>query len=1507
MSLAVPLEFPTRRLRSESVLTVSFRYGHLQYMVKNKGPIENLGFDRASDEYKRLVEAVSAGAILFVGAGSSCRIGYPSWSSLLDTMHDIVLREIPKSIEAIRYLRNPEVSGLLRASEYRRTLGDARYFEVLRDTFGLRSPQHDTFHEALISPPYKHVLTTNYDGILESAHERVHAVRAQFFDLDEWELLSEFRQVRVSSLAQRRYIHVHGSIRRSDGIVLCNEDYNSRYIQETRSREFLRQLLTAERIVFVCFSLQDEDIRYILREVAGNLEYAQPRHFIVLPDPANAEKSMGTQLNLRSQYGIEVVWFDNSAGDFISLEQLIRCLNDDVHSAIKSNPHRQVVTMGDVQSAVEKVARECVDWPTHLEDKLLDQLQLHSNFNTAGDNRNSTTDIDSEINRVFDFVKDGLPDRAIDGYESLRVKYESELTSKQRYRLAANIGNALYSKHAFGDAADAYLNAVGFWNESPQSKCLEVLAYILQGDDSRALTLCKILCDEEPKFPQAWSLWIQSQPETRSFESIENDISTELRNNAEVAMALSCRARQEKITEACECHARTSVKEEPDWAFALATLGTAILSSELEKRHETVDSVQEQASITRLREAEELISEAIDKTPPTDPARELAALHYNRARARQLIGDYVLAEQDLAEAFRRDPSNPTITLAYATRIESSAVISGVLQAIKAISLDAPEYYELQFARLWLLAKREASGDLQVAIHDIRQLIEQIHNVNPQWLQADIVRLGLNVLVKLNRGTEGRELISSLPVGLMDASTLERLHTQAELMAGNDEAAKEHLAEAIRTLDENASWFDRRDAAILAEECDLHAQAYQLWKSIRVSRHITSDIYRYFRCAYLAGEWKTVLEMTSLLRAKRQLTHEYILAEAEILHRCREPERAMRTLTEWLTENPDDKEVRLQLSLLALSEEMLESACFDEHKLPSIMDFATSEGGIQLAYLLRRGPAPIRGVEVAYELFRRFPNDAVAQHTLVCSIFDFTAPPIELDHPTEVGANSSVQIRRHVRGESSRWYYIECDSDPNPSINEIGKDHQLAMAAWGKCVGERFKFQGHEYEIVAIENKILRRKNEIMEEFEERFPDRTVLRRFNVPTELPPDSSVKKALGEVYSELHSHEKRGKQIQQMYEGDEIPLAGYAKLKGRSVFDTARHLALSTSCSVRAARGNPREWFAACGKIQTAKELVLDATALVSLHAIDFVELLLGLGAKLTVPRTVVDEVREASLTAANTHGPRRRIGVFQGRLFLHESSSEELAAEVASLERVLAFVQEHCEVVGGEATLELPTDLRLQLESLLGASSTDALALAKSRRAILWTDDGGLRTIAGSTDFGVAGVWTQALLGGMWNIGTIQEKNYTDLVGKLLVHRYEFPALNARDVVWLFRNSNWRLRSPLASATVRFLSTTLGMNPENRLITANVFRLIWQNCERRCLARNLIVAVLERVGWHNADSLVSAVMEQFHDKSLRPLRRLLRSWRGRDGEFKPGRGSRRTVTRWIAKERYDGSYQ
>jgi hypothetical protein len=59
-----------------------------------------------------------------------------------------------------------------RAHALRERIGETRFTSFIRETFCPEDARSDEFHEDLLKLPFAHVLTVNYDAVLETAHVR---------------------------------------------------------------------------------------------------------------------------------------------------------------------------------------------------------------------------------------------------------------------------------------------------------------------------------------------------------------------------------------------------------------------------------------------------------------------------------------------------------------------------------------------------------------------------------------------------------------------------------------------------------------------------------------------------------------------------------------------------------------------------------------------------------------------------------------------------------------------------------------------------------------------------------------------------------------------------------------------------------------------------------------------------------------------------------------------------------------------------------------------------------------------------------------------------------------------------------------------------------------------------------------------------------------------------------------------------------------------------------------
>ena len=273
-----------------------------------------------------------------VGAGVSRGVGLPDWEGLLQEL-DAPPQRARKG-RTTRTRREVLREGSLRARDdmaerdlpwraqlVEQKLGRNALRRRLKRRFWLApgQPVSPTVR-SLVSLPFHHFLTTNYDNLLDLAHAQVRAEDP--WRVLRWEVPGE-REHFVTALGrathERFFLHLHGRADTPDSCVFTENDYRERYVRSHALSRHLFALFASQIVVFVGFSLSDPDFVTILREVQA-LGGGAPRHYAILPRPKEGEAGLAAYLT--SKYGVFPILYPNEDGKHAGLHAILTDLGN---------------------------------------------------------------------------------------------------------------------------------------------------------------------------------------------------------------------------------------------------------------------------------------------------------------------------------------------------------------------------------------------------------------------------------------------------------------------------------------------------------------------------------------------------------------------------------------------------------------------------------------------------------------------------------------------------------------------------------------------------------------------------------------------------------------------------------------------------------------------------------------------------------------------------------------------------------------------------------------------------------------------------------------------------------------------------------------------------------------------------------------------------------------------------------------------------------------------------
>lgn len=225
----------------------------------------------ADDPLRRpeLEEALAAGrGVLFVGAGLSRGAGLPDWEGLIGRL-----------AAALGLPSGTRADYLDLAQWFRERFGNDKLAEILRETFG--GPALPTLaHYLLLSLPVRHVITTNYDSLLEVALAAMNRPP-----------LKVVRQEDVSRTGRGgvSLVKLHGDVERAEEIVLSRDDYDEFFHRRPAMALLLEGLLLNQTFFFVGYGLRDPNFRQIYSRIARMLPRSRRPAFATTFDAGGAE------------------------------------------------------------------------------------------------------------------------------------------------------------------------------------------------------------------------------------------------------------------------------------------------------------------------------------------------------------------------------------------------------------------------------------------------------------------------------------------------------------------------------------------------------------------------------------------------------------------------------------------------------------------------------------------------------------------------------------------------------------------------------------------------------------------------------------------------------------------------------------------------------------------------------------------------------------------------------------------------------------------------------------------------------------------------------------------------------------------------------------------------------------------------------------------------------------------------------------------------------------------
>jgi hypothetical protein len=337
--------------------------------------IVNYPENRESEQ--RLFQLIESGkAVLFIGSGSSRRLGYPSWEGILNNLKDLFENE--SDITLVEQKIN-DGDLLLAAEIIKNKTTIEQYSLKFEEFFKAKEPPYDDFHRLLMNVKFTGFVTTNYDPIIEYAlksTQNPHSNYGIIISKKNKSFIHYFLNSVINSVNwnERFHLYLHGKYNDSASIILSYGDYVRKYhglnikeqilysdliagsidIKNFESKTDLKNnafrtlhyktiylLMATQRIVFFGYGLRDPYLNKIIDDIKDDFSPGyKSNHYVLFSKNEANNWTTPDYLIKKKEWrdkGIELVFYKDD-DSYSGIEEFVKGLSPDSFIAPSIKP-----------------------------------------------------------------------------------------------------------------------------------------------------------------------------------------------------------------------------------------------------------------------------------------------------------------------------------------------------------------------------------------------------------------------------------------------------------------------------------------------------------------------------------------------------------------------------------------------------------------------------------------------------------------------------------------------------------------------------------------------------------------------------------------------------------------------------------------------------------------------------------------------------------------------------------------------------------------------------------------------------------------------------------------------------------------------------------------------------------------------------------------------------------------------------------------------------------------
>ena len=993
----------------------------------------------------------------------------------------------------------------------------------------------------------------------------------------------------------------------------------------------------------------------------------------------------------------------------------------------------------------------------------------------------------AELDQIRELRKENNPTGALNFLKNLKDRIWPNAIPEVRYRILTNQGGANLHLHNYREAGKLFIEALQY--NSDDDKAIETAAfgYLLLGELSKAKELAFKVLEKNPISSRAYSIIIQATSNDAEIENIISNIPDYVKETQDVAYVIGNHAINNGDLNKAKKWLEIAIENEIEETTEIkGLLGSILLDIVLTDSTTLYGYQLNPIEIDLLKKSIELCTSAWGRLH--DPELQKLHIHWliSRGVAKRLLGleDY---GTDIETAFNLDPCNPKV-IYFRALIDLE---NGESEKARILLKDI----------LWIKETPEAVFLYLESLRRLKKFETAIKEINT-FLRQDLVsekkdmlkKILISIYIDIENYGEAQKIAESRIKE--DPNNLQTIVDTSRVMrkSGKTDEAISFLKKNKKIVSESSPVQHLMELADEYFNLELFDEAGLIYEKFVDTDQTTKLTHKIIEAYYRCGEIGKALEICKSLRLKYGSIPHISQIELSIYNEISDLSEAKRVCQEYITQFPDDFQMKLNLAIVNLRLNNLDEV--DEFlKLSIDIDSLSFETGIDLANLFFKRDLVQKSIDVLYEIRRKFFKNAQSHLSYIWAVLNIEDG--EWLHPTTVGVDTVVWIDESGK---TQHYILESRKDADIQRNELNLNDDLSQKILGKSVKDKISYKtivSEEIsEITKIMSKYIFAFQESSDQFNRLFPNAAGLWKISLG-EKDKDNISAEGFEKIKDITIKNSEKNKTILEYYAQRRLTIGAIANNTSADVFEILTEFTKRPDLGIYCAIGSEQEREQAFNQIKKVTKLIIDPISLVTIIELKVEDIIINRFGKFGIAQSTVDLLQETI---------QRQKGLSsKGFMNLKEEgenlSYQEIGAELVQkklekYEKMLEWVRNNCEIIPCKAALAIKRQKRKEYDRILGQPFVDTILIACQESNSLYSDDALLRSIA-KQHFNTEGVWTQILLMNCVNNNILKKEKYNKIVIDLVNLHYYHTSIDANTLIEAAKQANWKFKNPLAN--------------------------------------------------------------------------------------------------------------